>query len=95
MPYVRFSIMNPLPGMESELHAAQKDLLKFFSEQPGFVDGYILTAQDGSGELGRVGIWESESHADQAANSDHVLAVRSRINQLVGAGHRERSFHAE
>ena len=95
MAYVRLSIMNPLAGMESELQAAQKDLLKFFAEQPGFVDGYILTAHDGSGECGRVGIWESEGHADQAANSDHVLAVRSRINQLVGEGHRERSFYAE
>jgi heme-degrading monooxygenase HmoA len=94
MAYVRLSIMKPLPGSESELHAAQKDLLKFFAQQPGFVDGYILRAQDGSGEVGRVGIWESESHADHAANSDHVLAVRSELMRLVREDN-ERSFLAD
>lgn len=94
MAYVRLSIMKPLPGSESELQAAHKDLLKFFSQQPGFVDGYILRAQDGSGEVGRVGIWESESHADQAANSDHVLSVRSELMRLVSEDN-ERSFLAD
>jgi hypothetical protein len=93
--YVRLSLMKPLAGMEADLLAAQKDLLKFFSEQPGYVDGYLLTAYDGSGEVGRLGIWESGEQADQAANSDHVLAVRSRINQLIGEGHSERSFLAD
>jgi hypothetical protein len=95
MSYVRVSLMRPLPGMESELEKAQRDLLRFFSGQPGFIDGYLLSSHDGSGEVGRLGIWESEVHADQAANSDHVLAVRSRMNQLVGEGHSERSFHAD
>ena len=95
MSYVRLSLMTPLPGSEADLLEAQEDLLKFFSEQPGYVDGYLLTAHDGSGEVGRLGIWESPAQADQAANSDHVLAVRSRINLLVAEGHTERSFLAD
>jgi hypothetical protein len=93
--YVRLSLMTPLAGMEGDLLEAQKDLLRFFAEQPGYVDGYLLTAHDGSGEVGRIGIWESEEQADQAANSDHVLAVRSRINQLIRPGYSERSFLAD
>ncbi|HET9303037.1 MAG TPA: hypothetical protein VFO20_09700 [Propionibacteriaceae bacterium] len=86
--------MTPRAGLETDLLEAQKDLLKFFAEQPGYVDGYLLNVRDGS-EVGRLGIWETEAQADQAANSDHVLAVRARITRLIQEGHSERSFLAD
>lgn len=95
MPYVRLSLLKPLRGEEQRLDNLQLDLLRFLSGQPGFIDGYVLRSNDGSGEVGRLGVWESEAFADQAANSEHVLALRSEINRLVTDSHSERSFQAE
>ena len=58
------------------------DLLAFFSAQPGFIDGYRLASND---QVGRVTIWESEAAAEQAANSQHTLAVRSQLLRLAEA----------
>ncbi|MEX2238180.1 MAG: hypothetical protein WEB00_11650 [Dehalococcoidia bacterium] len=69
--------------------------MKFFAGQPGFLDGYMLRAHGNSGEVGRISVWENESFADQAANSDHVMALRSDLLQMVQGDHSERSFTAD
>jgi len=83
MPYVRISLMTPLPGRETEVYRMQEDLLAFYRGQPGFVEGYFL--RDGSGRIGRMTVWESEEDDENMAQQAHVMAVRSEMRALVHA----------
>ena len=93
--YIRLSFMNPRPSKEKLVSALMDNLLEFFSTQPGFVHGYSLVSGDPRGRVGRVTMWKSGEDADRAANSQHVLAVRSEIMQLIEEdSHVERSYTA-
>ncbi len=94
MYYVRFSLLAALEEHEAEVQSLEKELLAFLSQQPGFVDGYLLTTPDGSPEVGRITIWRNQADADRAANLDHVLALRSRLLQITDEDRLERSFEA-
>lgn len=90
MPYVRVSILEPKAGHREHVRGLVTNLAEFFSKQPGFIDGYTL---DSDTLLGRVTVWEAESDADHAAQSDHVLAVRSQLNQeVLERTHEEHGF---
>lgn len=96
MLYIRISLMKPKRGQEREVASMMDDLVAFYREQDGFVDGFKLMAADEMGDIGRVTVWKSEAAADATAQMEHVLSVRSRLNPLVEEGsHDERSFHAE
>ena len=93
--YVRLSLMNPRPGEDERVSQIQDDLLDFFSSQPGYVRGYKVLSGDPQGRCGRLTVWKSEHEADNAANTQHVLAVRSRLLQLIEEdSHVERSYTA-
>lgn len=93
--YVRLSLMVPKGGCADRVSKITDDLLDYFSKQPGYVRGYKLTTSDGSGELGRLTVWTSEQEADRVATSQHVLAARSELMQLIEEeSHLERSFTA-
>jgi quinol monooxygenase YgiN len=93
--YVRLSLMVPKRGCAERVSKITDELLDYFSQQPGYVRGYKLTTSDGSGELGRLTVWTSEQEADRVATSEHVLAVRSELMQLIEEdSHVERSFTA-
>lgn len=93
--YVRLSLMVPKHGCAERVSQITDELLDYFSKQPGYVRGYKLTTSDGSGELGRLTVWTSEQEADRVATSEHVLAVRSQLMQLIEEeSHVERSFTA-
>jgi len=65
------------------------ELIKYMSNQPGYITGWRMTAQDGTGLLGRITVWNSEADADRAAQTDHVLSLRSQLNPLVEDGSHE------
>ena len=91
MPWVRMSLMKPKAGRQAEVDQLMTELADYFAEQDGFLEGYVLHAKDGL--VGRVTIWETEASADHSAQSNHVLAVRSRLNPDVEDGsHEERAF---
>jgi len=92
MPYIRISLMNPQAGREAEVAELNEQLTMFYRQQEGCLLSYFVEAADGSGEMGRVSLWESEEVADRAANVEHSLALRSRLHLVVRAGHRDRSF---
>jgi hypothetical protein len=49
---------------------------------------------DGSGRIGRIGIWEQEDDAERAAQSQHDLALRSELNIVIEEdSHEEYSFN--
>lgn len=84
--------MKPVPGREQEVTAILDDLLANFAKQPGFIVGYRIVEPIEGGEVGRISIWESAELADQAASTDHVMAIRSQLHLMIEAGHQERSF---
>ena len=93
--YVRLSLMNPKPGEEKLVAGLMDNLLEFFSDKPGFVRGYSLLDGDPQGRVGRITMWASEAEADAAANTQHVLTVRSEIMQRIEEdSHIERSYTA-
>jgi quinol monooxygenase YgiN len=90
MPYIRVSLMQPKDGRADEVRSLLEDLANYFKIQPGFIEGYSLHSP---ALIGRVTVWDSDSAADAAAQSDHVLAVRSQLNADVIAGsHEEHAF---
>jgi len=96
MVYIRLSLMKAKPGREYEVAELMDQLVTAYKSQPGFMDGYKLRAADADGHIGRVTIWTSEEAADQTAQSNHVLSLRSDLMRLVEDGsHEERSFWAE
>jgi len=93
--YVRLSLMNPKPGKEELVAGLVNNLLEYFSQQPGYVRGYSLIEGDPQHRVGRISVWESEEAADLAAQTQHVLTVRSEMMQLIDEdSHIERSYKA-
>lgn len=92
MLYVRISLMKPVPGQEGEVERLQDDLLAFYKDQPGFIAGYRLAAHDGTEDVARVTVWESEADADRVATADYNMAVRSELHAAIRAGHEDRGF---
>jgi heme-degrading monooxygenase HmoA len=91
MPYVRFSLMRPKNGEEARVRDLLDRLVEFYSQQPGYIDGYRLEPTEADGLLGRMGVWESEQDATRAAQTEYDLALRSQLNMSV-AEHTEHSF---
>ncbi len=95
MPYVRVSLMQPLPGREQEVEELNRELISFYREQPGCVSCQFIRAVDDSSEVGRLTQWESEAAADAAATTDRSMQLRSRLHLAVHEGHVDRSFRTE
>jgi hypothetical protein len=93
--YVRLSLMDPKPGKDDLVSGLMDNLLQFFSTQPGYVRGYGLLSGDPQGRVGRITMWDSEEDADHAANTQHVLSVRSELLAMIEEdSHIERSYTA-
>ena len=95
MPYIRISLMRPLAGREAAAVDLNAQLVAFYRQQEGCLQSHLIKATDGSSEMGRVSLWESEAAADRAATLDRSMALRSRLHLAVRRGHQERSFLAE
>lgn len=93
--YVRLSLSKAKAGREDQVAKIEDDLMAFFAQQPGYVHGYQIIGGDSEGRLGRLTLWESDSHADMAAQTAHVLAQRSEMLRLIeGDVHIEDSWSA-
>ena len=96
MPYVRVSLMRSKNQLSPEAAKIVDDLISYMAGQPGYITGWRMTAQDGTALLGRITIWNTEADADRAAQTDHVLALRSQLNPLVEEGsHDEHAFEGQ
>ena len=97
MSYLRISLMQPRQESGQELRRMHEDLLHHFTTLPGFINGYLMSTSDGTGRVGRVTVWESADHADQAAQDHHVLVVRSEMHRHIqdeADGRLEQGFEA-
>ncbi|MEX0786810.1 MAG: hypothetical protein WD939_09250 [Dehalococcoidia bacterium] len=93
--YVRLSLMNPNPGEDEKVSELLDDMLAYLPGCDGYVRGYKLTSGDPQGRIGRLGVWRSEEDADRAANTQHVLSVRSELLlHIEEDSHIERSYTA-
>jgi hypothetical protein len=93
--YVRLSLAQPRAGHEAAVAKIEDDLMAFFAKQPGYLRGYQIVGGDSEERVGRLTLWESDQHADQAAQTAHVLAQRSELLLLIeGDVHVEDSWIA-
>jgi len=81
--YVRLSLTEPKNGREAEVAKIEDDLMAYFAKQPGYLHGYQIIGGDSEGRVGRLTLWESDHHADHAAQTPHVLAQRSELLMLI------------
>ena len=81
--YVRLSLSQAKPGNEAAVAKIEDDLMAFLAKQPGYLHGYQIVGGDSEGRVGRLTLWESDQHADQAAQTEHVLSKRSQLIMLI------------
>ncbi|HMO54524.1 MAG TPA: antibiotic biosynthesis monooxygenase [Tepidiformaceae bacterium] len=95
MAYVRVSIAKPRRGQEARLEELMRKLEAIIRAQPGCTASYLLKPHDDSGEIARIAIYENEDVAEDAANNQQIMALRSEIHLLVEPGHIERAFFSD
>ena len=97
MPYVRLSMHVPMAGQRDGVKALQQRILDHLRQAPGFKQGFLLVATGTSGAIGRLTIWESEEHADNAAQQSETMALRSQVAILANPDEEgvEHAFLAE
>jgi quinol monooxygenase YgiN len=88
--YVRLSLMSPKPGMRDRVLEMHERLIAWLPSQPGFIRGYIIVSGDPQDRVGHMDVWRSEADAARAAQTDHVLALRSELKLLI-----DEDTHAE
>lgn len=92
MTYIRLSIAKARPGEEERFQAVMHKLEEATKAEPGCRESYLLEPHDGSGELARVSIYESEQDAEKAANGATIMSLRSEMHLVCAPGHTERAF---
>jgi quinol monooxygenase YgiN len=92
VPYVRLSIVKPLRGQEAHLEELMKKLAALSRGQEGCIECFLLRPHDDSGEIARIAVYSDEHAAENAANSDSFLALRSEVHLAAEPGHVERAF---
>jgi heme-degrading monooxygenase HmoA len=94
MSYFAISIASPLPGHHAEAEMINQELMEFAKTLDGCIGAYALKANDGSEDVARVSIWETEEHANRGIQSLHAMALRSELHLLVRPEHLDRGFFA-
>ena len=93
--YVRLSLMIPREGMLDGVLELHHQLVDWLHGQPGFIRGLVITSGDAEGRVGHLTVYDSAEDADHAAQTQHVLAVRSELLHLIEEdSHVERSWVA-
>jgi quinol monooxygenase YgiN len=93
--YVRLSLMLPKAGRKDRVIELHEQVLAGLPGTPGFIRGYLLVSGDPQGRIGHLNVWRSEQDADQAAQTQHVMSVRSELLQVIEEdSHVERSYTA-
>jgi len=91
--YVRLSLMVPKEGMADKVLELHRQLVDWLQGQPGFVRGYLIAGGDPEGRVGHLNVYRSEHDADQVAQTQHVLSLRSELLLLIEEdSHAERSW---
>jgi quinol monooxygenase YgiN len=92
MSYIRLSIIRPRKGEEARVEDLMRQLSDAVAKTEGCSESYVLKPHDGSGDIARIAIYENEDDAERAANTSHIMALRSELHLLSEPGHVERAF---
>jgi quinol monooxygenase YgiN len=92
LAYVRLSIVKPSRGQQAHVEKLMHDIADAVRGMPGCQQSMVLKADDSSGEIARIAVYDSDRSAANAANNPHVMALRSELHLSVEPGHLERSF---
>ena len=95
MTIARQSIVHPRPGQAARVEQIFDELLTVFVTAPGYLWGFRYRPQEGSGEVGRITVWQDHDDADHVAQGTHVIALRAELNRLVQGEHVERVLLVE
>ena len=100
--YVRISIVRPIPSEHAQVTRVLGDLTEFLATQEGYLGGLRLESEDRqvrawpagfpTGLLGRVTLWDTEAAADRSAETESVVSLRTRLNNLA-VDHQEYAFY--
>ena len=86
MAWMRLTLTTPIPGAREEVLSILNNLENAVYQGKGFIMGGVFTSD---GEVGRFSLWETQEEADSASSSEHVIALRSHLHNLIEAGHVE------
>lgn len=92
MTYIRLSIVRPRRGEEKRVEELMRKLAEAVAETEGCIQCYVLRPDDESREVARIGIYTDEAVAEKAANSQHIMALRSELHLSSEPNHVERAF---
>ena len=83
--FVRITYVVPRDGQGARVMETLKKLSDFYVTQPGYLGGYQLNPlpTSASNACGRIGIWASMDAAENAAQTEHVMALRAELLRLV------------
>jgi len=83
--FVRVTYVVPRDGQVDRVREQLTKISAFFAEQPGYIEGYLLLPHEGASPpaLGRFGVWESDKAAEDAAQAEHGMALRSELLRLI------------
>ena len=85
-----------MSGHEEQVHDLMTRLLAFYSQQEGYIEGYVLDDAENPGTYGRMSVWTNAAAADRIAQLESNLAIRAELDRVVHEdGRNERAFMGE
>ena len=88
----RQSVFSVTSEHERQLEELLNQLEASAAALPGYVMGFRYRSTTGSGELGRISVWRSQHDADNAAQNQHIMALRSQVMNIAQV-HEEQDEH--
>lgn len=98
MSFVRVTYVVPREGQVARVSEQLKKLSDYYATQPGYVEGYLLNPHPMANPpaMGRFGVWESDKAAEDAAQSQHAMALRAELLRLIDEdSHLELTFEGD
>lgn len=96
--FVRITYVVPRDGQSGRVQESLKKISDFYAAQPGYIEGYLLLPLPGAAtpSMGRIGVWESDRAAEDAAQTQHAMALRSELLRMINEdSHLELTFVGE
>jgi len=89
MAYARISSVSFAAGHEREGEQLERELLRTIETQPGYITGMLLRSITNQLNVTRITFWNSHRDADNAGQTEHIMALRSQIRVLSAHGERQ------
>ena len=96
--FVRVTYVVPRDGQVERVRVQLKKLSDYYATQPGYIEGYLLLPHPEASPpaLGRFGVWDNDRSAEDAAQTEHAMALRSEMLRLIDEdSHLEYTFIGE